>query len=299
MSENENENENDMSQENTSETIAQEDVGAESTDENDINSENESQNDIEKPVLEEEKIEITKAELDARELGIKRVAEKRAYKKAVEELQKFQSQNNVGSNANYWDSYLNRYIPANMTVAEYARLANEAQSNVQHNSQSQSSTMQQQYTQSQQQPQMQQVTPPQREEGLTEQAEQQVVALMAKEPGVQTALTSVPVTDTMVNAIAIDPHGIENLWAAVKERPHEIYRICHLSPMEQQAKMWELNQEFAKKRAPKVLTKAKPQPTPLSDAGNVNKSYADMSYLEKKALLQQTDRRKYPGAGVK
>jgi hypothetical protein len=73
----------------------------------------------------------------------------------------------------------------------------------------------------------------------------------------------------------------------VKERPHEVYQICTLSPMEQQAKMWELNQQCSAKRAPKVKTDATRQPAPLPESGNINKPYAELSYMEKQAVADQ------------
>lgn len=239
--------------------------------------------------VKDEKIELTKTELDAREAGIRKVAEKRAYRKFQEEMQRNASQygtpSAVDANNGYWDPSLNRYIPRNMTIEEYGKLLDGQQTPNQQIAPNQQSSNQK----------LQPVTPPMREEGLTESAELQVTTLMAKNPAVKDALLSVPITDTMVNAAAIDPNGINNLWEAIKERPHEIYRICQLSPMEQQAKMWELNQSVAANKAPKVQTKATPQVPPLADGENVKK-WSEMSYLERKAALQKEDRRKYPGA---
>ena len=129
----------------------------------------------------------------------------------------------------------------------------------------------------------------QNETVLTEATERQVETLAVRvgEDKIRKILGNVPVQDAMVNAISVDPNGIENLYNAILERPHEIYQICQLSPMEQQAKMWELNQECAKKRAPKVETSATTQPAPLIEGGNFNKPYTEMSYEEKKAFRRR------------
>jgi hypothetical protein len=234
----------------------------------------------EKPA-EEEKIVLTQQEYDARAAAIRNMAERRAKRKAEEEFKAAQQQQPIQAQQpqnisapqspdDVWDDNLKMFIPKNMTVEQYSQLAGMVQT---------------QQPAQQQTVQQAPVNPPQTETGLTENAELQLTTLASKvgESDIRLALSKAPISDTMVNAVAVDKYGIENLYNAIKDRPHEIYQICQLSPMEQQAKMWELNKECAKKRAPKVQTSATPQPAPLKEGGDLSKSYTDMSYEEIKA----------------
>lgn len=239
---------------------------------------------VEKPA-EEEKIVLTQKEYDARAAAIRNMAERRAMRKAEEKFKAQQPQTaqqqpvqNIGtpqSPNDLWDDNLKTFIPRDLTIEQYAQLAQSVQAQ----QPAQQPVAQQQGT----------VNPPQSENGLTEDAETQAVTLAAKvgQEKIQAALRQAPISDVMVNAVAVDPNGMENLYNAILERPHEIYQICQLSPMEQQAKMWEMNQECAKKRAPKVQTSATPQPAPLKEGGNFVKPYAEMSYEEKKAAKRR------------
>ena len=240
--------------------------------------------DKESETSEDDVVSLTRDELNARELGIKRIAERKARKQFEAELaQQYatQPQKAETETANeFWDANLNSWIPKNITIADYQALVNQStqpQGGVQ-------APIQQQYQQPLQQ--VSHITPDSKAD-LSDQALLQIGVLTAKDPNVSQALQGLPITIDMVNAVAVDPAGINNLYEAIKSRPHEIFKISQLSPVEQQAKMWELNQQCRTNKAPKIKTNATPQPEPLNESGNVNKKVADMTYAERKAIAEQ------------
>lgn len=240
--------------------------------------------DKESKTSEEDVISLTRDELNARELGIKRIAERKARKQFEAELaQQYanQPQGAVNETATHvWDANLNNWIPKNITIADYQALVNQSTQpagGVQ-------TPMQQQYQQPSQQ--RSQITPDSKAD-LSDQALLQIGALTAKDPNVSQALQGLPISIEMVNAVAVDPDGINNLYSAIKSHPYEIFKISQLSPIEQQAKMWELNQQCRTQKASKVKTNATPQPEPLNESGIVNKKVADMTYAERKAIAEQ------------
>lgn len=238
---------------------------------------------------EEDIISLTRDELNARELGIKRIAERKARKQFEADLaQQYATQPQKAATEtadSVWDANLNTYIPKNITIADYQNLINQA-------SQPQNGG----YARTIQDPQYQQPTQPvsqitpDSKVDLSDKALFQVAALTAKDPNVSQALQGLPISIEMANAVAIDPDGITNLYEAIKSQPHEIFKICQLSPIEQQAKMWELNQKCRLNKASKIKTNATPQPAPLSESGFVNKKVADMTYAERKAIADQAMR---------
>lgn len=235
---------------------------------------------------EEDIISLTRDELNARELGIKRIAERKARKQFEADLaQQYATQpQKAATETAIWDANLNTYIPKNITIADYQNLVNQA------------AQQQTGYARTIQDPQYQQPTQPvsqitpDSKVDLSDKALFQVAALTAKDPNVSEALQGLPISIEMANAVATDPDGITNLYDAIKSHPHEIFKICQLSPIEQQAKMWELNQKCRLNKASKIKTNATPQPEPLPESGFVNKKVADMTYAERKAIADQAMR---------
>jgi hypothetical protein len=90
------------------------------------------------------------------------------------------------------------------------------------------------------------------------------------------------ITPHMINAAALAPDGVKEFYNWFKKEFTTVSKISQLSPMEQQARIWDFNAERTVKKQPKVESKITPQPESLKSNGDVNNSSAESSYLKKK-----------------
>lgn len=90
------------------------------------------------------------------------------------------------------------------------------------------------------------------------------------------------ITPHMINAAALAPDGVKEFYNWFKKEFTTVSKISQLSPMEQQARIWDFNAERTAKKQPKVESKVTPQPESLKSNGDVNKSSAESSYLKRK-----------------
>jgi hypothetical protein len=249
---------------------------------------------VEKPPA-DETLTLTKSQMDAEAAKIRQIAERKAtakatreaderYKAEIEKLKTQQNQQTQQQAYNQqppaqvdpntvWDDGLGVWVSKDMTIAEYGELA--------------ASRAQQQNYQQQQPQQVVNDVPAQPQNPYSEDAENQAIEAGVEFKDFEEVMKGAPVTPQMVNAICLDKNGMQNLYELQKERPHELYKISQLSPERQQKRMWELNQEFANKKAKIVQSKATPQPAPLDVSGNVSKPRSEMSFMEKKRLAER------------
>jgi hypothetical protein len=232
----------------------------------------------------------TKDEFDASAAKIKAIYEKKGRKAAERELaERFADQPQPPTvqvqsqapnvppppdNNSFWDPTLNQWLPNDITVTQYVSLANQVLP----------AQQEQPAQQPVNQPQVQQNPNPQpAKPQFSEQAENQGIECEVELKDFTSVMKGAPITPTMANAACLDPNGMKNLYEMMKEAPHELYQISQINdPIEQQNRMWLMNQKFAQKRSKKVQTRATEQPAPLEANGKINKPWSEMSYLEKK-----------------
>jgi hypothetical protein len=177
-----------------------------------------------------------------------------------------------------YDPTLEQWIRNDMPIAEYVELAAQlAQSNprIKQNI----ATLAQQQS-SVQQPQQPQSTAPKIE--FSDEAENQAIECEAEFSDFSEVLKGVPIHPEVVNELCADSAGMKNLYHAMKESPHEIYKILKLPLNEQKYKMWQMNQEVAKKKAAKVKSNATEQAAPLKNGGDIHKQFHEMSEREQR-----------------
>lgn len=238
----------------------------------------------------DDNIVLKKSELDARATSaIKAIAERKAKNRYDAELARYKEQAQLSQvqpqqEQGIWDENLGRYIPPDLTIRDYQKLCLGEPVNMQ---------PKQPMVQPQAANSTQNVNNNLNANFEDEdEAEFQIITLKERIPDFEDTFkgSMIPLESlvNMTRAVSTDPEGVLNLYNAIKEKPHEMLKISRLSPMAQQQKMWELNQEVLNRKTPKVKSNATPQPAPLaSSGGKVNKSYDDMTYSEKKAYIKK------------
>ncbi len=244
---------------------------------------------------EEETVTKTKKELDDEFAKARRIAERRGRAGAEREIQerlqqelaKVQEQpvqqpqpQNVNT---YLDEGLQRNLPGNMTIDEYARLTG-AQPTGQ-------PAQPQAPVQQVQQPVQQ---PVQQQERFSSAADDQAIECDEDFVDFIKVLKDGMPSTTMINAVSQDESGLKNLYLKLKEEPTFALQVSRLSPQDQQHRMWQLNQEMATKKAKKVVSKATPQPAAVKAGGNihVNEDKIPMSELRELRKSQAEARRR-------
>lgn len=249
---------------------------------------------------EQEIVQKTKKELDADFAKAKRIAERRGKMAAEREIQdrlqqelarvqEQQRQQPQPQNVNtYWDEGLQRNIPGNMTMDEYARSVGGQPSNQPAQPQA---PIAQPVQQAQQPMQTQQ---PQQAERFSQTADDQAIECDEDFPDFQKVLREGMPSVTMVNSASQDPNGIKNLYLKLKEDPTFALQLSRLSPQDQQHRMWQLNQEMANKSSKKVVSKATPQPASIKGGTKIHVNESDMSISELRRLRrdQATEKRR-------
>lgn len=257
---------------------------------------------------ESEKIVLTKDQFDAKSAKIRAIAEKKARRQTERELLEKQAALLASSPPSapsppsaapqllqdptgqyIFVPELGRWISNDMTVTELMQLANEINVNPPPTNGQNNQAIPSNITSENAQVNPTNQSVPSQKSVFTEAAEQQLIENEVEIPDFVSVLKQVSfITPDMVNAATVDPQGLKNIYQMAKDSPHELYRISQLSPIERQQAMWSLNQKAQNKRAKKVQTQATRQPAPLqTGSGKINKSWADMSYSEKKAARQR------------
>lgn len=238
-----------------------------------------------------ETVTMTKQELDDRAAKIRAIAERRAQREAgtklaeerakleaqVPQQQQSYQQAQPPSPDHVWDDVLG-YIHRDTTREQYSALVGQALM-AQNQQQAQPQKPAQQVNQSA----PQNHTPQERYGGLSSEALNQIDECSVEYSDFLATAGQI-ITDRMANAAAMAPDGMKMLYELQKENPLELFNMTKLSPEKQQFMVYDKLKERAAKAQKNVVTKVTPKPEPLEGGGTVNKSYADMSFAEKKAL---------------
>jgi hypothetical protein len=239
---------------------------------------------------EPEKIVTTQAEKDAEAMRIREIERRKARREAEQEvatkyeqeLEKIRQQQIPQQQQAYvppapspnhiWVPELGQWIDPNMSLQDYAQLANQAQPQAGYNQQ----PINQQPNVATQPPEGKPL--PQFSKAALNQADENVVRIK----DFKEVMMGAPISAEMANAACLDPNGLNNLYQMAKDAPHELYKILQLPAEEQKERMWLMNQKFANEKAEKFKSKATPQAAPLNNSGEVSKDESSMDVAELK-----------------
>lgn len=237
----------------------------------------------------DDKIVMTKAEMDAEAKKIREIEHRKAKREIERELaakyneQMRQSQNTQQQTYgvppqptpnHIWVADLGQWIDPNMSVADFINSQQQVgnQAGMQTQQPANSAQFQQQIPQNQEAAQHQ----------FAESVWRQRDECDVKMPDFKDTMLKAPLTENMVEAACVDPSGMTNLYQMAKDAPHELYAISKLPVHEQQHRMWLMNEKFKKQKAEKLKTKATEQAAPLTNTGEVSKPENGLSLEELK-----------------
>lgn len=204
----------------------------------------------------EETVTLTKAELEQQQTATRRIAEKKAYRKAALEYEaKNANQTNVQPvqepEAPIWNAELNCYIKPDSVKRFYAENGLDLNGNP--------------LPPSQVQRQVKQADPvKQAIPKASDAVANQLIECNEVISDFQQVMKVAPIHIDMAEAAALDPNGIKNLYDTLKSNPGEILQIAQLStPLERQQRIWELNKRLSANRSSNIVSKANAQPKAL------------------------------------
>ena len=251
-----------------------------------------------------EEKKYTQQELDAQAAKMRAIMTRRknqeieaVRQQAVEEAKKQTNQNlnnNSGAGNNVpqqvFDQNLNRYIPNDLTVAEYQQLANQVTTNPAMidqylaQRQQQKSAQNKNFDNNVSTPQT--ATDPQPSNDLRNQFDDCCVKLP---DDFEYTITQSPyVTIDLLESAATESKGLEIVYNLQKTDPSELARIAQLPTRKlQERAIWRHATEAS--RPAKTVSNVKPQSPPLKGNGQISKGLKDMSYEEKKRHYEEME----------